>query len=35
MFLFQTHYVAKLLIEKYELPKKFVEGADKALKKKK
>ncbi|XP_026751619.2 eukaryotic translation initiation factor 2D [Galleria mellonella] len=31
----QTHYVAKLLIEKYGLPKKFVEGADKALKKKK
>ncbi|KAG6460942.1 eukaryotic translation initiation factor 2D [Manduca sexta] len=31
----QTHFVAKLLIEKYGLPKKFVEGADKALKKKK
>ncbi|XP_059050220.1 eukaryotic translation initiation factor 2D [Achroia grisella] len=31
----QTYYVAKLLIEKYGLPKKFVEGADKALKKKK
>ncbi|KAJ0172837.1 hypothetical protein K1T71_011976 [Dendrolimus kikuchii] len=31
----QTHFVAKLLIEKYGLPKKFVEGADKALNKKK
>ncbi|XP_045778651.1 eukaryotic translation initiation factor 2D isoform X2 [Maniola jurtina] len=31
----QTHLVAKLLIEKYGLPKKFVEGADKALNKKK
>ncbi|XP_028170113.1 eukaryotic translation initiation factor 2D isoform X1 [Ostrinia furnacalis] len=31
----QTYFVAKLLIEKYGLPKKFVEGADKALKKKK
>ncbi|XP_072945272.1 eukaryotic translation initiation factor 2D [Epargyreus clarus] len=31
----QTHFVAKLLIEKYGLPKKYVEGADKALNKKK
>ncbi|XP_061716770.1 eukaryotic translation initiation factor 2D [Cydia pomonella] len=31
----QQYYVARLLIEKYGLPKKFVEGADKALKKKK
>ncbi|XP_023939093.2 eukaryotic translation initiation factor 2D [Bicyclus anynana] len=31
----QTHLVAKLLIEKYGLPKKFVDGADKALNKKK
>ncbi|XP_028036940.1 eukaryotic translation initiation factor 2D isoform X1 [Bombyx mandarina] len=31
----QTHFVAKLLIEKYGLPKKFVEGADKALNRKK
>ncbi|XP_050672901.1 eukaryotic translation initiation factor 2D isoform X1 [Leptidea sinapis] len=31
----QTHFMAKLLIEKYGLPKKFVEGADKALNKKK
>uniref|UniRef100_A0A2A4K3D8 SUI1 domain-containing protein n=1 Tax=Heliothis virescens TaxID=7102 RepID=A0A2A4K3D8_HELVI len=31
----QTYFVAKLLIEKYGLPKKFVEGADKALNKKK
>nr|XP_026498287.1 eukaryotic translation initiation factor 2D [Vanessa tameamea] len=31
----QTHFVAKLLIEEYGLPKKFVEGADKALNKKK
>ncbi|XP_075981975.1 eukaryotic translation initiation factor 2D [Anticarsia gemmatalis] len=31
----QTYFVAKLLIEKYGLPKKYVEGADKALKKKK
>ncbi|XP_048481414.1 eukaryotic translation initiation factor 2D [Plutella xylostella] len=30
----QTYFIAKLLIEKYGLPKKFVEGADKALKKK-
>lgn len=29
----QTHFMAKLLIERYGLPKKFVEGADKALKK--
>lgn len=33
--LLQTHFVAKLLIEKYGLPKKYVEGADKALNKKK
>ncbi|XP_041969750.1 eukaryotic translation initiation factor 2D [Aricia agestis] len=31
----QTHFIAKLLIEKYGLPKKFLEGADKALNKKK
>ncbi|KAJ2945073.1 hypothetical protein O0L34_g9128 [Tuta absoluta] len=31
----QTHFVAKLLVEKYGLPKKFVDGADKALNKKK
>ncbi|OWR52591.1 eukaryotic translation initiation factor 2D [Danaus plexippus plexippus] len=31
----QTHFVAKMLIEKYGLPKKFLEGADKALNKKK
>ncbi|KAM3958321.1 eukaryotic translation initiation factor 2D [Aphomia sociella] len=31
----QTYYVAKLLTETYGLPKKFVDGADKALKKKK
>ncbi|CAB3242161.1 unnamed protein product [Arctia plantaginis] len=31
----QSHFVAKLLIEKYGLPKKYVEGADKALNKKK
>ncbi|XP_045453606.1 eukaryotic translation initiation factor 2D [Melitaea cinxia] len=31
----QTHFVAKLLIEEYGLPKKFLEGADKALNKKK
>ncbi|KPJ01359.1 Eukaryotic translation initiation factor 2D [Papilio xuthus] len=31
----QTHFVAKLLIEKYGLPKKYLEGADKALNKKK
>ncbi|KAJ8720484.1 hypothetical protein PYW08_005949 [Mythimna loreyi] len=31
----QTYFIAKLLIEKYGLPKKFVEGADKALNKKK
>lgn len=31
----QTHFIAKLLIEKYGLPKKFVDGADKALNKKK
>ncbi|XP_050355542.1 eukaryotic translation initiation factor 2D [Nymphalis io] len=31
----QTHFVAKLLIEEYGMPKKFVEGADKALNKKK
>ncbi|KAI8441202.1 hypothetical protein MSG28_009428 [Choristoneura fumiferana] len=31
----QTYFVARLLVEKYGLPKKFVEGADKALKKKK
>lgn len=31
----QTYFIAKLLVEKYGLPKKFVEGADKALKKKK
>ncbi|XP_049878808.1 eukaryotic translation initiation factor 2D [Pectinophora gossypiella] len=31
----QTHFVAKLLIEKYGLPKKYVDGADKALNKKK
>ncbi|XP_060806299.1 eukaryotic translation initiation factor 2D [Amyelois transitella] len=31
----QTHFIAKLLCETYGLPKKFVEGADKALKKKK
>ncbi|CAG9782342.1 unnamed protein product [Diatraea saccharalis] len=31
----QTHFIAKLLIEKYGLPKKYLEGADKALKKKK
>ncbi|CAH0397234.1 unnamed protein product [Chilo suppressalis] len=31
----QTHFIAKLLIEKYGLPKKYVDGADKALKKKK
>ncbi|XP_045539513.1 eukaryotic translation initiation factor 2D [Papilio machaon] len=31
----QTHFIAKLLIEKYNLPKKYLEGADKALNKKK
>ncbi|XP_053616639.1 eukaryotic translation initiation factor 2D isoform X2 [Plodia interpunctella] len=31
----KTHFVAKLLCETYGLPKKFVEGADKALNKKK
>ncbi|KAL4710156.1 hypothetical protein ACJJTC_006453 [Scirpophaga incertulas] len=31
----QTRFVARILIEKYGLPKKYVEGADKALKKKK
>lgn len=31
----QTRFVTKLLIEKYGFPKKFVEGADKALNKKK
>lgn len=31
----QTRFVTKLLVEKYGLPKKFVEGADKALNKKK
>lgn len=31
----QTRFVVKLLVEKYGLPKKFVEGADKALNKKK
>lgn len=31
----QTHFIAKLLIERYGLPKKYVEGADKALNKKK
>ncbi|XP_068623116.1 eukaryotic translation initiation factor 2D [Battus philenor] len=31
----QTHFIAKLLIEKYGLPKKYLEGADKALNKKK
>ncbi|XP_026331085.1 eukaryotic translation initiation factor 2D [Hyposmocoma kahamanoa] len=31
----QTRFVTKLLVEKYGLPKKYVEGADKALNKKK
>ncbi|CAH4033678.1 unnamed protein product [Pieris brassicae] len=31
----QTHFMAKLLIEKYGLPKKYLDGADKALNKKK
>ncbi|CAK1542786.1 unnamed protein product [Leptosia nina] len=31
----QTHFIAKLLIEKYGLPKKYLDGADKALNKKK
>ncbi|GBP91569.1 Eukaryotic translation initiation factor 2D [Eumeta japonica] len=31
----QTYFVAKTLVEEYGLPKKFVEGADKTLSKKK